>query len=349
MNSAGDPARSLLASNISVDPDRSGAGPIKGLGAVVLAAGEGRRLRPLTGSLAKPLMPVLDRPLLYWTALRLAAVGVEHAVCNALYRSQQIIDAAAHIEAQTPLRVDVTVEDELTGPAGGLVSCRENLGVVDDVLVVSGDAWFEFDLATLLEAHRTTGASITVAATRVANPELFGVLVVEGTRILRFEEKPPSPPPDSLVSCGIYVVSGHLLRNLRPDPIPFDFHHIIRSLLANGQAAHAHCVSGFWNDVGSVEALLSVNLRALSQLGPWANTNTNTINDALGGSWRVEDRSFVGSGARVSEAARLKGSIVGRDASVGPGSYLEECLVFPGFAVPADLGTVSDRVFGGKQ
>ena len=222
--------------------------PVK---AVVMAGGEGRRLRPVTGELPKPLVPLLGRPVMEHMLRLLARQGF-HEVRAALRYGADEIMARFGDGAALGLALSYRVEDAPLGTAGGVKGCADFTGD-EDFLVVSGDAVCDYDLAALASAHREAGAAATLALSRSSEPLPYGLAVTDREGFIRaFVEKPRWPQVvTDLVSTGIYVLSPRAMA-LVPEGEPFDFaRDLFPLLLRRGEAMLGLAMDGYWCDVGS--------------------------------------------------------------------------------------------------
>ena len=157
--------------------------------AVIMAGGEGRRLRPVTGGMPKPLVPLLGRPMLEHILLLLKRHGVTEVCCAVRYRAEEILRRFGD-GSELGLRLSYRVEAEPLGTAGSVKNCADFIGG-EDCLVLSGDAACDFDLTALIEAHRAAGAAATLALCRERAPLRYGLAVTDGEGLVRaFIEKP---------------------------------------------------------------------------------------------------------------------------------------------------------------
>ena len=218
--------------------------------AVIMAGGEGRRLRPVTGDTPKPLAPLLGRPVMEHILRLLAGQGFD-TVCAALrYRAEEIMARFGDGSA-LGLSLQYRVEAEPLGTAGGVKNCANFTGN-EDFLVISGDAACDFDLAALVRAHREAGAAATLALYRSAEPLPYGLAVTDGEGLVRaFVEKPGWPQVvTDLVNTGIYVLSPRAMA-LVPDGKPFDFaKDLFQLLLKQGGS----CLVVRWTATGATSA-----------------------------------------------------------------------------------------------
>ena len=220
--------------------------------AMVLAAGLGTRLRPITYEIAKPMVPVLDRPVMAHIVDLLERSGVEEIVANLHHFPDPIRDYFGE-------RVAYRYEEQLLGTAGGVRNCADLLGD-ETFLVISGDALTDIDLRALVASHRERGAVATLAATRVADPREYGVVLHDGEgRISGFQEKPePQDARSDLGSCGIYCLEPVIFDYFPPTPfvdwaqdvfpvllaerVPFFVHQkiVLGQIVDNGALLIAH-------------------------------------------------------------------------------------------------------------
>ena len=297
--------------------------------AIVLCAGHGTRLAPLTADTPKPLLPLLNVPLLHHALARLAAAGVERVALNAHHLADQV---AAFARARPPgpalPALDVRVEPLLLGTGGALANLRDWL-LPEPVLVLAGDIVADFDLAALAARHRATGAEATMALTAAADPAAFGAVEVDRAGLLadivgglgRRGER-------ALVNASAHVLAPAFLARLPEGPSC-----LVRQGYLPALAAGARCAgwlhAGAWAELGSPAALLAAQRDALARRLPVLPELL-----ALGGR-RDGERSLVHAQAVVAAGASLSGgTVVGPRASVGAGARLHGCLLLPGAAAP---------------
>jgi mannose-1-phosphate guanylyltransferase len=234
---------------------------------MVMAAGLGTRLRPLTYEVAKPMVPVANRPVVEHLLRLLASHGFVEVIAN-LHWFPDEIEAAFGDGSR--LGVDLTHrrEEELLGTAGGVRNVADFLtaGDSDSFVVLAGDALTDVDLARLVADHERSGAIATLAVKRVADVTGLGVVVAGADgRIQGFQEKPdPDEALSDLVSCMIYVFRADVL-DYFPDRPALDWaKEIFPILLENDAPMRIHRIDAYWNDVGSIPEYLRGNLDAVA-------------------------------------------------------------------------------------
>ena len=219
--------------------------------AILLAGGQGTRLKAVTGDLPKPLVPLLGRPLAEHILRLLKKHGITE-VCAALrYRPEDVMDAIGD-GSRLGMQLTYRVEEQELGTAGAVKNCADFIGD-EDVLVISGDAACDLDLTELMRRHREKGAAVTLALHRDASPLRFGLAVTDGEGAVRaFVEKPGwSRVVTDLVNTGIYILSPEAIGAI-PEVQTFDFgKDLFPLLLRKGALLLGVPLEGYWCDVGT--------------------------------------------------------------------------------------------------
>lgn len=225
------------------------------MNAVIMAGGFGTRLKPLTDNLCKPMMPIVGKPILEYTVELLVRHGVDDIAMTLNYRPFDIIDYFGD-GSSWGVNIRYVVEDEPLGTAGSVKNAKP---MGDDFIVISGDAFTDINLTELLSFHRSSDALVTMAVKRVENPLGFGVVETQGSRIVRFKEKPIDAPSGSLVNTGIYAIKREVL-----DLIPNGFYDFSKQLFPEiiGHIA-AFETDAYWSDIGTLENYYLTNIDAL--------------------------------------------------------------------------------------
>ncbi len=226
--------------------------------AVVMAGGEGTRLRPLTTNVPKPLLPVVGEPIMGHLLRLLNKHGIEQAVVTVQYLAASIRSYFGDGD-EYGVRLSYATESVPLGTAGSVKNAEQGLAG-EPFLVVSGDALTDIDLTALVEFHQRTGAMVTVALARKPNVIEFGnVITAEDGRIERFIEKPTWGQVFSdTVNTGIYVMAPEVL-DLVPADEKVDWSaDIFPKLMAAGEAIYGYVTDRYWEDVGTIDSYLSV-------------------------------------------------------------------------------------------
>jgi len=318
---------------------------------MVMAAGLGTRLRPLTYDVPKPLVPVANRPVMEHILLLLRRHGFGPLIANLHWFPDPIRDRFGD---GSGLGIDLTYshEDELLGTAGGVRNVAEFFGD-EPFLVMAADALTDIDLAALSAAHEANDGIATLAVKRVPDVSEFGVVIAGGDgRIQGFQEKPdPAEALSNLASCMIYMLDAAIF-DYFPDRPVVDFAlDVFPALLEHDVPFHVHEIDAYWNDVGSLPEYLQGNLDALE--GTVKVEGAGELLKESGGEEALErgdpgvsGHVLVGEGCEIDDGARLDGPLViGEGCSIGAGARVKHSVVLPGAQV-APGALVAGSVYG---
>jgi mannose-1-phosphate guanylyltransferase len=315
--------------------------------AMLLAAGLGTRLRPLTYELPKPMVPILGRPVMEHILRLLARHGFDDVIAN-LHYFPDLIRGRFGDGSGYGLRLAYSFEPELMGTAGGVRNARAHFGD-ETFLVISGDALTDIDLTALLKTHREKGGIATLALKRVDDPREFGVVIVaDDGRIQGFQEKPdPAEALSDLGNCGIYVFEPEIF-DYFPEADFVDWAmDVYPKLLEQDVSFYGHEFPEYWNDVGSLEEYRQGNFDALAgavQTDMPTVTNGRIVPDTA----EVEGPVFIGEGCEIAAGVRLTGPVViGEGARIGENSALRDTIVWP--RTDVDPGTVLIGAIAGER
>ncbi len=285
--------------------------------AVVMAGGEGTRLRPLTSNQPKPMVPIVGKPCMEHILELLKQHGLEEVIVTVAFLPQAI---RSYFGGGETLGMDISysVEESPLGTAG---SVRLAAGRLDDTfLVISGDALCDVDLTRLIEFHREKHASVTIGLKSVDNPLEFGIVVTDDEgRIERFLEKPSWGQVFSdTINTGIYVVEPEVLRHI-PKDRPYDFSkELFPLLLEMGRPMYGHVMDGYWQDIGNLDQFRQANFDALDER---VRLDVSGI--------RIRGNVWIGEGVDLHDLDAIEGPAflgnycrVAPDATVGPYSVL---------------------------
>ncbi len=276
---------------------------------MILAAGLGTRLRPLTDELPKPLVPVGDRAAVAHIAERLARAGIGEAVLNTHHLAEAF--TPARIDG-LPLRLRVIHEASILGTGGGVANAAPLLGV-GDVIVWNGDILVDVDVAALLRAHRAERASATLAvAPRARGEGTVGVAADGAVVRLRGERFGEEARGGDFL--GIYAL-GSVLRARLPEVGCLIGDGCLPALRA-GERIASFAVTTAWDDIGSIASYLQANARWLE---------------------RQAAPRWVGAGAVIAEGITIEGSVIGEGAQVSGRGLVRGAVIWPGARAAAPL------------
>ena len=305
---------------------------------MVLAAGLGTRLRPLTYEITKPMVPVLDRPVMEHILDLIDRHSFERVIANLHYFPDTIREHFGE-------RISYSFEEELLGTAGGVRACAGFFGE-DPFLVISGDALTDIDLGAFAARHREAGGIATLAVKRVPDTREYGVVLHDREgRVTGFQEKPePDEALSDLGNCGIYMFDPRIFDYFPDRPFVDWAKDVYPALLENDVPFYIHELSEYWNDVGSLAELRQGTFDALhgklrlemqgEELRPGL---TVAGSSPLREDTEVEGAAWIGRDVELGAGVRLMGPIVlGDGAKLGDGAQLRESIVFPGTKIARD-------------
>jgi mannose-1-phosphate guanylyltransferase len=318
--------------------------------AMVLAAGLGTRLRPITYGMPKPMVPVVNRPVMEHILRLLARHGFTETIAN-LHWFPETIESHFGDGSGFGVELAYSHEEQLLGTSGGVRHAAGFLG--DSFLVISGDALTDIDLAAMREFHESHDGIATLATKRVADTSQFGVAITGADgRIQGFQEKPdPAEALSDLANCGIYMfrseifdffpAPGTSMAAGKGDPAGFaDWAmDVFPALLAADVPFYSHEIDAYWNDIGNLEELREGTLDALG--GVVRLDLEGEVVDGVRTGTPEEDEGelkgpvLLGAGCELGDDVRIDGpTVIGDGATVGDGSRLREVIVLPGTGIP---------------
>ncbi|HEY7876353.1 MAG TPA: sugar phosphate nucleotidyltransferase, partial [Actinomycetota bacterium] len=292
--------------------------------AVIMAGGEGTRLRPLTSNMPKPMLPVANRPLMEHTIVLLRRHGFTDIVATVQFLSSVIRN---YFDDGSDLGVSLAyaTEEVPLGTAGSVLGARDLL--TGRLLVISGDALTDLDLEEVVAWHDAKGAAATLVLKRMEDPLEFGIVMTrDDGQIERFLEKPTWGQVFSdTINTGIYVLEPEVLDLIPPDQ-PYDFSsELFPTMLDKGLPLFGFVTDSYWTDVGNTEAFLQANHDVLAgkvrvdipgfELQPrvWAGEDVEIHPTA-----RIQGPALLGDNVRVGAGASVAGhSVVGSNALIG--------------------------------
>ncbi|MBR6769614.1 MAG: NDP-sugar synthase [Clostridia bacterium] len=279
---------------------------------IILAGGKGTRLAPLTDSLPKPLLPVGNIPTLSHILRAVEKAGLRRATITVAYQKEAIIKRYGGIFRT--VKLNYATEEKPLGTAGAVKAAvlpagystdqyGDRLTDEGDILVLSGDALFEGDLARFIQSHEQSGADVTIAAKYFNNVTGYGVMVGSSSRIERFVEKPsPQETPSHTVNIGIYLLSRRVLCEI-PDGF-YDFgKDLFPALLKKGYRLGYTLFDDYWCDIGTLESYLAANLRA------------------------SDGKSVIGSHCIIPQSAHIESSVLMNHVTLGENTSVCHSIV----------------------
>lgn len=296
--------------------------------AVVLVGGQGTRLRPLTLSAPKPMLPTAGPPFLTHLLSRIAAAGIKHVVMGTSYKAE-VFEAEFGDGSKLGLEIDYVTETEPLGTGGAIANVADKLRH-DTVMVFNGDVLSCADLGAILQTHDANDADVTLHLVRVGDPRAFGCVPTDADgRVTAFLEKTQDPPTDQ-INAGCYVFTREVIDRLPKGRVLSVEREVFPALLADGLRIYGHVDASYWRDMGTPEDFVRGSADLVRGIA---------ASPALNGH---RGESLVHDGAGVAPGALLiGGTVVGRGAEIGAGARLDGAVIFDGVRVEA--GAVIER------
>ena len=285
--------------------------------AVVMAGGEGSRLRPMTANQPKPLLPVVNRPIMEHVLRLLKRHGFDETVVTVQFLASLVRTYFGDGE-ELGMHLSYATEESPLGTAGSVKNAEAALRD-DAFLVISGDALTDIDLGRVVQAHRERGALVTVCLKRVPDPVEFGIVITDGDdRIERFLEKPTWGQVFSdTVNTGIYVMEPEVFAHVAAGEVVDWSGDVFPALVEAGAPVYGYIAEGYWEDVGTHDSYLKVQADVLNR----------QVDVEIDG-FEMAPGVWIGEGAEVDPAAVIKGPVcIGEYAKVEAGAELREYTV----------------------
>jgi len=322
------------------------------LAAMVLCAGMGTRLRPLTHLRPKPAAPVCDVPLLHLTLALLRGAGVTRVVVNTHHLPGQMAEVAREGARRLGLELRVSHEPVIAGTGGALREARPLLEGADPLVVVNGDVLFDLDLPSALAAHRASGALATMVLLPMPAGARYAAVEVDPGGAVRRIAGAFGPGARDLAPwhfSGVHLVSAELLDRLPASPFEADVNRHVYPPLMGGGRIRGLAASGYWNDLGTPARYLEANEDVLAGRVPlgrfagaeplsWAVERARGVRAGPGveidPAARLAGPCYLGPGARVEAGAEVGPlAVIGGGAVVPPGAVVRGAVVWAGTAL----------------
>lgn len=319
----------------------------KKLKAMIMAAGMGSRLEPLTLMMPKPLIPVMNMPLMDIILTQLSELGVKDVISNTYYLADQIIDR--YKKNNLGINFNYIKETKLSGTAGGVKKCQHFFDEGEDFIVMSGDVLTNADIKKGIEIHKKSNAIATIGIKQIPHEHVshFGVVVTdENGFITEFQEKPPVDEAKSnFINTGIYIFNYKIFDYI-PENTFYDFAKNVFPKLLEEKAINTFEVSEYWNDVGTIsqykQSIQDV-FNGICKIKHPQITETN-LGTYVSGKTKIPEtvrfvgNNVVGNNCKLGEYIKLENCIVLDNAEIKTGSELTDCIILP-----------SEKTLGTKQ
>lgn len=291
------------------------------LKAMVMAAGVGSRLDPLTQEIPKPLIPIANRPIMDIILERLAEYAITDVISNTHYLADKIIER--YKKNSLNVNFNYVHEKELSGTAGGVKKCQHFFEEGEDFIVLSADGLTNVDLKKAIDSHKTSGAIVTMGIKKIAMKDIpnFGVVVInENHEVVEFQEKPTIEEAKSdCINTGIYVFNYEIFNHIPADTF-YDFaRNVFPKLLEQKLKINTFIVDEYWSDIGTIEQYQQSTKDVFEKLCSFKHDEV--ISTELG--------TYITGKSHISESAKLRGfNTIGENCIIGKNVILEDCIIW---------------------
>ncbi len=321
----------------------------------MLVGGEGTRLRPLTLTTPKQMLPIVEQPMIERVLGHLAAHGIEDAVLSLGYRPDAFINAYPG-GTIAGVRISYAVEPTPLDTAGAIRFAADHAQITEPFVVVNGDVLTDADVTALIDFHHASGGEGTISLTPVDDPSAFGVVPTdERGRVEAFIEKPPrDEAPTNLINAGTYVFEPSVLERI-PTGRRVSIERETFPALVESGTLFALGSEAYWLDTGTPDAYLKAHRDLLLGRRPSAPAPNAVIDPTLGVDvWRIGTvevastevtRSLFGTGSSVAAGVVVEESVIGAGAVIEEGASVRSSVLLPGARI-ASKASVEGSVIG---
>jgi mannose-1-phosphate guanylyltransferase len=317
------------------------------LQALILAGGEGTRLRPLTSTMPKPIVPLVDRPFIAYMIEWLSDHGVEDVILACGFMADQLRAELGDGNA-LGVRLRYLEEPEPLG-TGGALKFAEDL-LEERFFMLNGDVLTDIDLSAQLEQHEQTGARATLALIEMEDPSAYGLVKLREDRsVAAFIEKPGEELEINLVNAGAYVLEREVLSGMAPAGTNISIERDVFPRLVK-EGLFGYQASGYWLDIGTPERYLQATFDILegkvsTHIGKVLSENHHALTDGAAVAGQVVAPALVGPESRIDTDAVVGRTVLGRGVTVEQGAHVESSVLLDGASVGAG-STISWSIVG---
>ena len=309
--------------------------------ALILAGGLGTRLRPLSCTRPKTLFPILNKPLLQWIFEKLAEEGITEVILAVNQQTALYIKQARIPKHGLTVKYSHDPARMQLGTAGPVKKAEKQIGHTESFLVINGDILTTINYTELVNAHKKTNATATIALTKVEDPSRYGAAeITRDNRITRFIEKPPrETAPSNLINAGIYVLNPKIFQYI-PTKQTVSMEREVFPKLAQQNTLYGYTTNALWIDIGKPEEYLQTNKLLLDTLSGNTTKHTRTRKYTIRKPVAIDKNVTISQNSTIGPYA-----VIGKNVTIGKNTQISNTVIFPNTAI-ADNATVTNAIIG---
>jgi len=312
-----------------------------------MAAGAGTRLIPLTAKIPKPMVPVMNTPIIELILKHLQNCGINNVIANTHYCAEAIHEAYGG-QNKLGINFNYVYEGALSGTAGGVKKCEYFFDKDETFIVVSGDALTNVNIQSLCEQHKKSGALASIALREVPLEEVshFGVVVTDKNhRIVEFQEKPPVEKAKStLVNTGIYIFEKEIFDYI-PENAFYDFaKNVFPAIMSDNRIFCGFKIDDYWNDIGTINQYKLSSIELLDHAAdipmPYPQSQIGWISGSckISESASIENRLVVGENSLIEDGVTLQGgNIIGNNCIIKSGAKINGSIIWDNVVIEENV------------
>ena len=311
--------------------------------ALFLAGGKGIRMHPLTDKVPKPMVPIINKPLLERTMVHLKKNGISEIVISSCYRSQDIEEYFGNGE-QFGLKIKYIVEDIPLGTGGAIKKAGARFK--DTFMVFNSDIICDLDIQKMIDFHTRSRALATIAVTEVQDPSAYGVIEYDrdGYAVSFIEKPKPEQISSNFINAGIYIFEPELLKEIPINQVVSVEREVFPELLAKGHKIAVYKDDSYWMDIGTIEKYIQVHKDIMNRKCRMIDCNFSISNISLGKNVRIHPDSriigpvCVGDNVEICAKAIISNSVIGNNVIIGSGSRVVGSILWNDTIIGSGVG-----------
>lgn len=314
--------------------------------ALFLAGGMGTRLQPLTDKLPKPMVPIMNKPLLERTMLNLKKCGISEVIISTCYQSDYIKDYFGDGSA-FDLKIDYIVEDQPMGTGGAIKKAEEYFD--ETFIVFNADVVSDIDLRKMINFHQSKQALATIAVTEVEDPSMYGVIEYDANGYaISFKEKPkPGESLSNSINVGTYIFEPAIFKEIAGNRALSVEREVFPDLLKGDKKIGIYQSESYWMDIGSIQKYMQVHIDIMNGKCKLVECNFNSDKISFGKNVNIHPTSkiigptYIGDNVTIGEKVIIKNSVIGNNVKISANSRIVRSILWENDIIEKDVRLMS--------